>query len=121
VPPAVRHEGQVALLQPARLGSLDVQPEAARGDVKPHAVLAAPFSVQSGAGWIVAGAVLHVVGSFVLTMVANVPLNNRLDAADPDSPAGAEVWADYLVRWTAWNHIRTVLCAAATAALALAV
>ena len=83
--------------------------------------LAAPFSVQSGAGWIVAGAVLHVVGSFVLTMVANVPLNNRLDAADPDSPAGAEVWADYLVRWTAWNHVRTVLCAAATAALALAV
>jgi uncharacterized membrane protein len=79
----------------------------------------APFSAQSGAGWIVAGAVLHVVGSFVLTMVVNVPLNNRLDAADADSPAGAEVWSDYLVRWTAWNHLRTVLCAAATAALAL--
>jgi len=83
--------------------------------------VAAPFSASSGTGWIVAGAVLHVVGSFVLTVVANVPLNNRLDAADPDSPAGAEVWADYLVRWTAWNHIRAVLCTAATAALAVGV
>ncbi|MFD1520323.1 DUF1772 domain-containing protein [Pseudonocardia yunnanensis] len=83
--------------------------------------VAAPFSALSGTGWIVAGAVLHIVGSLVLTMVANVPLNNRLDAADPDSPAGAAVWADYLVRWTAWNHVRTVLCAAATAALAVAV
>ncbi|WP_433289421.1 DUF1772 domain-containing protein [Pseudonocardia sp. CA-142604] len=83
--------------------------------------VAAPFSSWTGAGWIVAGAVLHVVGSFGLTMVANVPLNNRLDAADPDSPAGVAVWADYLVRWTAWNHVRTALCAAATAALALAV
>jgi uncharacterized membrane protein len=57
----------------------------------------------------------------VLTMVANVPLNNRLDAADPDGAAGAAVWADYLVRWTAWNHVRAVLCAAATAALAAGV
>jgi uncharacterized membrane protein len=83
--------------------------------------VAAPFSARGGAGWIVAGAVLHVVGSFVLTMVANVPLNNRLDAADPDSPAGVEAWADYLLRWTAWNHLRAVLCTAATAALAVGV
>lgn len=80
-----------------------------------------PFSASSGTGWIVTGAALHVVGSFVLTVVANVPLNNRLDAADPDSPAGAVVWADYLVRWTVWNHLRAVLCTAATAALAVGV
>jgi uncharacterized membrane protein len=38
---------------------------------------------------------------------------------DPDTAAGT--WSEYLVRWTAWNHVRTVLCAASTTALALAV
>jgi uncharacterized membrane protein len=83
--------------------------------------VAAPFSVESGTTSIVVGAVLYVVGSFVVTVALNVPLNNRLAAVDPDGAAGARVWSEYLVRWTAWNHVRTVMCTASTAALALAV
>ena len=77
----------------------------------------APFSGRAGTAWIVTGAVLYLVGSIGLTMVVNVPMNNRLDAADPASAEGAAIWADYLSRWTAWNHVRSLACVAATAAL----
>jgi uncharacterized membrane protein len=72
--------------------------------------------------FLLAGALLSVVGSFGVTIACNVPLNNALDAADPDSEAGAALWARYLRVWTAWNHVRTIACLAAagllTAALA---
>jgi uncharacterized membrane protein len=77
----------------------------------------APFSGRAGTAWIVIGALLYLVGSIGLTMVVNVPMNNRLDAADPASAEGAAIWTDYLSRWTAWNHVRSLACAAATAAL----
>lgn len=60
----------------------------------------------------------YLLGVFGVTMVVNVPLNNRLDAADAGSSAGGELWRHYLRRWTAWNHARAV---AATVAAALAV
>jgi uncharacterized membrane protein len=80
-------------------------------------VVAAPLTGRAGASWLVTGALLYLVGSIGLTMVVNVPMNNRLDAADAASPEGASIWADYLSRWTAWNHVRALACAAATAAL----
>jgi uncharacterized membrane protein len=80
-------------------------------------LVGAPFSGWGGSAWIIAGAVLYLVGSIGLTMGVNVPMNNRLDAADPASADGARLWADYLSRWTAWNHVRAVACAAAAAAL----
>jgi uncharacterized membrane protein len=82
-------------------------------------LVGAPFSGLGGTVWIVVGAVLYLVGSIGLTMGVNVPLNNRLDAADPASADGARLWADYLSRWTAWNHVRAVACAAAAAALTI--
>jgi uncharacterized membrane protein len=63
------------------------------------------------------GAALYVVGVFALTIGINVPMNNALDATDAGSTAGPELWHDYLRRWTAWNHMRTVAGAAATALL----
>jgi uncharacterized membrane protein len=33
------------------------------------------------------------------------------------SAEGASIWADHLVRWTAWNHVRALACVAAAAAL----
>ncbi|MGH3588753.1 MAG: DUF1772 domain-containing protein [Pseudonocardia sp.] len=77
----------------------------------------APFSGRGGTAWIVIGALLYLVGSTGLTMVVNVPMNNRLDAADPTSAEGQAFWSDYLARWTAWNHVRALACAAATVAL----
>ncbi|EMI57697.1 anthrone oxygenase family protein [Rhodopirellula sallentina] len=51
------------------------------------------------------GAACYLIGPFGITMLKNVPLNNRLAAAelsDTDT-----VWADYQIRWQRWNHIRT--------------
>ena len=79
----------------------------------------APFSGRAGTTWIVIGALVYLVGSIGLTMVVNVPMNNRLDAADPLSAEGASIWADFLARWTAWNHVRALACMAATAALTI--
>jgi uncharacterized membrane protein len=62
---------------------------------------------------IVAGA-LYPAGSFVVTIACNVPRNNAL-ARD-----GARVWADYLVTWTRWNHVRTASSLAAAALFTLA-
>jgi uncharacterized membrane protein len=39
---------------------------------------------------------LHLIGSFVVTIVYNVPLNNRLAAVSADSLEGAAVWTEYL-------------------------
>lgn len=72
---------------------------------------------HSGGAWLVAGGLLYVLGGAGVTSVVNVPLNNALAAVDPESADGASVWADYAVRWTAWNHARAVACTAATAAL----
>jgi uncharacterized membrane protein len=67
-----------------------------------------------------AGAVLYVGGCFLVTIVFNVPLNDALAAVTPDSAAGAELWRDYLSRWTMWNTVRTVASLAATAFFILA-
>lgn len=53
---------------------------------------------------------------FVCTAAFNVPLNEALDAVDPTGLDAARVWADYLRRWTAFNHAR---CAASLVSCAL--
>lgn len=80
----------------------------------------APFSDQPGTGWRVAGALLYLAGSFVLTMAYNVPLNNALAAADAQSVDGAAVWTRYLSRWTTANHLRAVASVGSALALVLA-
>jgi uncharacterized membrane protein len=61
-----------------------------------------------------AGSLLYLVGTFLVTIAFNVPLNNALKIAEPNSAEGARLWARYLISWTRWNHVRT---AAALAAL----
>ncbi len=43
-----------------------------------------------------------------------------LKAAEPASAEGASLWTRYRASWTAWNHVRTVACLAAAAALTVA-
>ncbi len=64
-----------------------------------------------------AGAALYLVGTIVVTLVLNVPLNHALDRADPDGPEAGDAWRGYVSRWQAWNHVRTAFSLAATAAL----
>ncbi|QDZ01185.1 DUF1772 domain-containing protein [Nitratireductor mangrovi] len=90
------------------------------------ALLAITIGVAALAGWsegrglpLIAGSVIYLTGIIAVTVLFNVPMNNALAAADPASAEGARIWADYLARWTAWNHVRTVAGLAATACFAL--
>ncbi len=74
-----------------------------------------------GAWLLLTGSALYFLGTFMVTIVCNVPWNNRLAAADAASAAGQALWASYLSRWTAWNHVRTVAALAARAAFVLAI
>jgi uncharacterized membrane protein len=75
---------------------------------------------RPGAGYLLAGGVLYLVGTFLVTMVCNVPLNDALAKLSPADPLSAASWADYVSRWTLWNHVRTGAAIAATGAFALA-
>lgn len=90
------------------------------------ALLAITIGVAALAGWsegrglpLIAGSAIYLTGIIAVTVLFNVPMNNALAAADPASAEGARIWADYLARWTAWNHVRTVAGLAATACFAL--
>jgi len=71
------------------------------------------------AAWLLAGGVLYVVGSFVVTVAGNVPLNAALAQRDPSTPASGSFWAEYISRWLAWNHVRTVASLLAAAAFSM--
>ena len=71
--------------------------------------------------FLVAGAVLYLVGTFRVTVAFNVPRNNALAASTAASAEGTRLWARYVPTWTAWNTVRTVAALAAAAALTLAV
>lgn len=78
------------------------------------ALLSVAASVLAMLNWntpaaklILAGALLYFFGSFVVTIVFNVPLNNALDAASRTTAEGHAVWTRYLSNWTFWNHVRT--------------
>ena len=75
---------------------------------------------KPGAAYLLAGGLLYLVGSFLVTIVFNVPRNDALAAVDPASAAGAALWASYLTVWTAWNHVRAAAALAAAAALSVA-
>jgi uncharacterized membrane protein len=55
----------------------------------------------------IGGSVFYFVGTFLVTMFGNVPLNNQLAAASVTDPDAAVLWMHYLDRWTMWNHVRT--------------
>jgi uncharacterized membrane protein len=67
-----------------------------------------------------AGCVAYVVGTFAVTAVFNVPLNEALERVAPESAAAAELWSRYLREWTTWNSVRGLAALAAAALLTLA-
>ena len=70
------------------------------------------------AAWIAGGAASYVVGTFLVTVLGNVPLNEQLANVDVDDTHAASVWAHYLDRWTGLNTLRSA--AALMAALCFA-
>ena len=75
---------------------------------------------EPGAAYVVAGDLLYFLGTFVVTMRFNVPRNNALAAVTATSTEGAALWADYLIAWTRWNHVRTVAALAGAASFTIA-
>jgi len=59
------------------------------------------------ASFFLGGVVFYLVGTFLVTMLGNVPLNDRLADVPATDPTALEVWEHYLGRWTMWNHVRT--------------
>jgi uncharacterized membrane protein len=69
------------------------------------------------AALVLAGGMLYLVGTVGVTMVCNVPLNNRLATVHAQGADTGSYWNEYVTKWTAWNHVRTVAALAAAAAL----
>jgi uncharacterized membrane protein len=72
-----------------------------------------------GSVYLLVGGALYLVGSLVVTVVFNVPKNEALASVAPTDPDGVGLWADYLVSWTTWNHVRTVASLASSSSLML--
>lgn len=63
------------------------------------------YFVVVAEGLLFISALVFLVGTTLVTLARNVPLNNEL------RDAGAEreqVWRRYLDNWVFWNHVRTV-------------
>jgi uncharacterized membrane protein len=70
--------------------------------------------------WLPVGSFLYLLGSFLVTILSNVPLNKALARLPGESAGTSDLWTKYLSRWTTWNHVRTIASLAASAAFILA-
>jgi uncharacterized membrane protein len=75
---------------------------------------------QPGAIYLLIGSLLYLVGTVLVTIAFNVPLNDGLAKVDPSSADGANLWTSYLATWTAWNHVRTITALVAAALFTIA-
>ncbi len=85
--------------------------------------LVAWVAISSGerpAALVIAGGALYLVGTIGVTIACNVPLNDGLATLHPQDAGAVSRWAEYVAKWTAWNHVRTVAALAAAAVLTVA-
>jgi uncharacterized membrane protein len=71
--------------------------------------------------YLLAGGLSYLIGTIVVTIACNVPLNNALARLDPKSSDALLFWPKYVRQWTAWNHIRTISGLVAAALLIIAI
>ena len=74
-----------------------------------------------GAVYLFIGGALYLLGTFLVTLVFNVPKNKGLASIAPADPEVASLWTDYLSQWTAWNHVRTAAALAAATSITIAI
>ena len=70
---------------------------------------------------VVMAAIMYLFGMFGVTVLGNVPLNNRLKKSEESEQVLVQFWAKYFLQWTRLNHVRTISCIAACALLVLSV
>jgi uncharacterized membrane protein len=76
---------------------------------------------QPSSAYLFMGSLLYLIGTVLVTIAFNVPLNDALARVEPSSAEGAKLWVSYLANWTAWNHVRTVTALAAAGAFIRAI
>ena len=55
-----------------------------------------------------------------MTLMKNLPLNNKLAAMKPGSAEGTRVWSEVRAAWGLWNHVRWIGALGASASFVLA-
>jgi uncharacterized membrane protein len=68
---------------------------------------------------VVVGALFYLIGSIGVTMVCNVPLNDKLAKVSPSADDMEMQWRAYRGPWTRWNHVRTLACLLAATAFVI--
>lgn len=65
--------------------------------------------------YLLGGAVAYIGGTWFVTVLGNVPLNNKLAGVDRENPESLDVWDHYLERWNRLNTQRAgaAMCASA--------
>ena len=90
--------------------------------IAPASILMALYSLTAFDGAarfaLIGAPAIYVPMVFLMTMLGNVPMNNRLDRLDRTQPEAHAYWVRYGRNWTRLNHVRT-LGSVATAALYL--
>ena len=80
--------------------------------IAPASILFALYSltVFEGAALaaLIAAPLVYVPSVFLMTIIGNVPMNNRLDRLDHTSPDARAYWTRYGRDWTRLNHVRTL-------------
>ena len=85
------------------------------------AVLAVLQRSPLSAPCLLAGCALYLAGTFGVTILASVPLNNRLASHDAVTAQAAQFWPEYVSKWMKWNHVRTIASLGAATLLVLAI
>ena len=75
---------------------------------------------QPGAVVMLSGSLLYLIGTFLVTVVHNVPMNDALERVQSTGEDASDHWARYVARWTAWNHVRTAAALLGATLLTLA-
>lgn len=67
------------------------------------------YTIENGGPAVIAAAIIYSLGVMGVTLVFNVPMNNRLAEKSSDSPEGETYWSGiYYPRWTFWNWVRAL-------------
>jgi uncharacterized membrane protein len=67
--------------------------------------------------YLLAGGLLYLGGTVVVTILFHVPRNDAIAAIGPADAHSAALWAQYVKSWTAWNHLRTAAALGSSALL----
>lgn len=59
-------------------------------------------------GAIILATVVYIPSIFLMTVMGNVPLNNRLERLDHTSAEARTYWVTYVRDWTRLNHFRSL-------------